>query len=132
MTAAHAEQAARLSVIALHFERPRPRVFHLMSENEEPGVGPLRRSFGPAFGLEPPAALYSGTAEQIEQYVLPTIENAWPSFTAISEPSGGSDPARAIRTTAVKEGDTVVEISTDKVDMELPAPASGTITEILE
>ena len=32
---------------------------------------------------------------------------------------------------AVKEGDTVVEISTDKVDMELPAPAAGTITEIL-
>ena len=32
---------------------------------------------------------------------------------------------------AVKEGDTVVEISTDKVDMELPAPATGTITEIL-
>ncbi len=32
---------------------------------------------------------------------------------------------------AVKEGDTVVEISTDKVDMELPAPASGTIAEIL-
>src|ERR1700733_7316077 len=32
---------------------------------------------------------------------------------------------------SVKEGDTVVEISTDKVDMELPAPASGTIAEIL-
>src|SRR5438270_661906 len=32
---------------------------------------------------------------------------------------------------AVKQGDVVVEISTDKVDMELPAPASGTITEIL-
>ncbi|MFL5823054.1 MAG: multifunctional oxoglutarate decarboxylase/oxoglutarate dehydrogenase thiamine pyrophosphate-binding subunit/dihydrolipoyllysine-residue succinyltransferase subunit [Solirubrobacteraceae bacterium] len=31
----------------------------------------------------------------------------------------------------VEQGDTVVEISTDKVDMELPAPASGTITEIL-
>jgi multifunctional 2-oxoglutarate metabolism enzyme len=31
----------------------------------------------------------------------------------------------------VKEDDTVVEISTDKVDMELPAPAAGTITEIL-
>jgi 2-oxoglutarate dehydrogenase E1 component len=31
----------------------------------------------------------------------------------------------------VKDGDTVVEVSTDKVDMELPAPASGTITEIL-
>jgi 2-oxoglutarate decarboxylase len=32
---------------------------------------------------------------------------------------------------SVKEGDTVVEISTDKVDMELPAPVSGTIAEIL-
>ena len=32
---------------------------------------------------------------------------------------------------SVKDGDTVVEISTDKVDMELPAPATGTITEIL-
>src|SRR6185437_1820348 len=31
----------------------------------------------------------------------------------------------------VMDGDTVVEISTDKVDMELPAPAAGTITEIL-
>ena len=32
---------------------------------------------------------------------------------------------------SVKEGDTVVEVSTDKVDAEVPAPASGTITKIL-
>src|SRR3954464_1409217 len=31
----------------------------------------------------------------------------------------------------VADGDTVVEISTDKVDMELPAPTAGTITEIV-
>jgi 2-oxoglutarate dehydrogenase E1 component len=31
----------------------------------------------------------------------------------------------------VSAGDTVVEISTDKVDVELPAPAAGTITELL-
>jgi 2-oxoglutarate dehydrogenase E1 component len=31
----------------------------------------------------------------------------------------------------VSAGDTVVEISTDKVDVELPAPTSGTITELL-
>ena len=31
----------------------------------------------------------------------------------------------------VADGDTVVELSTDKVDMELPAPSAGTITEIL-
>src|SRR5438128_1113076 len=32
---------------------------------------------------------------------------------------------------SVSDGDTVVEISTDKVDMELPAPATGQIVEIL-
>ena len=31
----------------------------------------------------------------------------------------------------IKANDTIVEISTDKVDIELPAPASGTVTEIL-
>src|ERR1700759_3326919 len=31
----------------------------------------------------------------------------------------------------VNEGDTVVEVSTDKVDAEVPAPASGTITKLL-
>ncbi len=32
---------------------------------------------------------------------------------------------------AIKRDETIVEISTDKVDVELPAPASGTIAEIL-
>jgi 2-oxoglutarate decarboxylase len=32
----------------------------------------------------------------------------------------------------VEEGETVVEVSTDKVDAEVPAPASGTITRILK
>src|SRR2546423_1564228 len=31
---------------------------------------------------------------------------------------------------AVEEGDTVVEVSTDKVDAEVPAPTSGTVTSI--
>src|SRR5262245_25036164 len=31
----------------------------------------------------------------------------------------------------IKVNDTIVEISTDKVDVELPAPASGTVAEIL-
>ena len=31
----------------------------------------------------------------------------------------------------IAEGDTVVEVSTDKVDAEVPAPANGTITKIL-
>jgi 2-oxoglutarate decarboxylase len=32
---------------------------------------------------------------------------------------------------AVEEGETVIEVSTDKVDAEVPAPASGTITKLL-
>ena len=32
----------------------------------------------------------------------------------------------------VEEGETVVEVSTDKVDAEVPAPASGTLTRILK
>src|SRR5207302_752446 len=31
----------------------------------------------------------------------------------------------------IKADDTIVEISTDKVDIELPSPASGTVTQIL-
>src|ERR1700691_3725795 len=31
----------------------------------------------------------------------------------------------------IKRDDTIVEISTDKVDVELPAPASGTVSELL-
>src|SRR5215213_8710346 len=32
----------------------------------------------------------------------------------------------------VSEGETVVEVSTDKIDAEVPAPASGVITKILK
>src|SRR5215218_9911762 len=32
---------------------------------------------------------------------------------------------------AVKEGDTVVEVSTDKVDAEVPAPMDGVITKLV-
>src|SRR4051794_40242991 len=32
---------------------------------------------------------------------------------------------------SVEEGQTIVEVSTDKVDAEVPAPISGTITKLL-
>src|ERR671914_2723922 len=32
---------------------------------------------------------------------------------------------------SVEEGQTMVEVSTDKVDAEVPAPASGTVTKIV-
>ncbi|MBD0417370.1 acyl-CoA dehydrogenase family protein [Oryzicola mucosus] len=60
---------------------------------------------GGAFGHPPPIVLYAGTPEQIDRYVVPSIRNGWYGFTAIAEATGGSDPARAIRTTAVRDGD---------------------------
>lgn len=58
-----------------------------------------------AFGTEPSAIMYAGTPAQIERFVIPTLEGKKTTFIAFSEPSGGSDPARAIQTTAVKKGD---------------------------
>lgn len=59
---------------------------------------------GGVFGYTPPVVLYRGNQEQIDRYVRPTVAEGWPSFIAISEPTGGSDPARSIRTTAVRRG----------------------------
>ena len=63
------------------------------------------------------------TAEQIVEIVTPTGGESVTEGTILEWSVKVGDE--------VKDGDTVVEISTDKVDMELPAPASGTITEIL-
>lgn len=59
-----------------------------------------------AFGGNPPSVLYHATPEQFARYAQPIVEGrAGRPFTAISEPSGGSDPARAIRCRAVRDGD---------------------------
>jgi acyl-CoA dehydrogenase len=50
-------------------------------------------------------ALYQGTDYQKETYLYPSMRGERSSFMAITEPSGGADPARAIRTYAVKDGD---------------------------
>jgi acyl-CoA dehydrogenase len=63
---------------------------------------------GGAFGQSPPVVLYGAGEDIVERFVKPTIENGWTSFTAIAEESGGSDPARAIRTVARRDGDCYV------------------------
>jgi acyl-CoA dehydrogenase len=61
-----------------------------------------------AFGRDPPNVIFLGTRDQIERYGLPTVEGQRKSFVAISEPSGGSDPARAIRCRATRKGNKYV------------------------
>ncbi|AVJ29235.1 acyl-CoA dehydrogenase family protein [Achromobacter spanius] len=58
-----------------------------------------------AFGFDPPSIIFGGTPEQIRKYAVPAIERGEKAFFAISEPSGGSDPARAIQTRAERVGD---------------------------
>jgi acyl-CoA dehydrogenase len=59
-----------------------------------------------AFGGNPPSVLLHGTPEQFERYGRPIVEGS-PArpFNAVSEASGGSDPARAIRLRAERQGD---------------------------
>jgi acyl-CoA dehydrogenase len=57
------------------------------------------------FGRNPPPAIWAGTRAQIETYAVPMIREGYETFWAITEPSGGSDPAGAIQTRAVRDGD---------------------------
>ncbi|HTO10428.1 MAG TPA: acyl-CoA dehydrogenase family protein [Candidatus Binatia bacterium] len=57
------------------------------------------------FGRNPPPAIWAGTKEQIKKYAEPTVREGWRTFFAITEPSGGSDPAGAIQTRAERKGD---------------------------
>jgi acyl-CoA dehydrogenase len=58
-----------------------------------------------ALGADPPNAIYLGTPQQIEKYAVPGIRTGKKIYVAISEASGGADPARAIRARAVRKGD---------------------------
>ncbi|MDZ4215896.1 MAG: acyl-CoA dehydrogenase family protein [Rhodocyclaceae bacterium] len=57
------------------------------------------------FGADPPNAIFLGTPEQISKYAVPSVAQGRKVYVAISEASGGADPARSIRTRAVRKGD---------------------------
>jgi acyl-CoA dehydrogenase len=61
-----------------------------------------------ATGSNPPAPIMLGTRDQIEKFAIPSIREGHKAYVAISEASGGSDPARSIRTRAVRKGDRYV------------------------
>lgn len=56
-------------------------------------------------GTPPPEIIWQGSDYLIETYGLPTVRGELKGWFAITEPSGGSDPARAIQTRAVRDGD---------------------------
>ncbi len=72
-----------------------------MSQHRAGLYAPCYGVFGGA-GL---AQLYEANDDQKERYLYPTLRGEKRGFFGLTEPSGGSDPARAIRTTAVRSGD---------------------------
>jgi acyl-CoA dehydrogenase len=62
-----------------------------------------------AFGGNPPSVMFSASPEQFARYAQPVIDGTMTkAYTAITEASGGSDPARAIRCKAVRDGESYV------------------------
>lgn len=57
------------------------------------------------FGGARQAQLFEATEGQKEKYLYPMLRGEKRAFFGLSEPSGGSDPARAIQTRAVRDGD---------------------------
>jgi acyl-CoA dehydrogenase len=59
-----------------------------------------------AFGGNPPNIMFKASAEQFDRYAKPIVDGTMSkAYTAITEASGGSDPARAIKLKAVHDGD---------------------------
>lgn len=72
-----------------------------MSQHRAGLYAPCYGTFGGA-GL---AQLFEATEAQKERYLYPTLRGEKRGFFGLTEPSGGSDPARAIQTKAVRDGD---------------------------
>ncbi|MGA2756791.1 MAG: biotin/lipoyl-containing protein, partial [Solirubrobacteraceae bacterium] len=112
-------------------------------------VGALLAEIAPGGGASPPAAKPVASTEGSNGAArsgpgsgngasAPGAPPAAPTTIDIVTPAAGESVTEGtILDWSVKvgervaAGDTVVEISTDKVDVELPAPAAGTITELL-
>ena len=57
------------------------------------------------FGGAGLAQLFEASEQQKQQYLYPTLRGEKRGFFGLTEPSGGSDPAQAIQTKAVQDGD---------------------------
>jgi multifunctional 2-oxoglutarate metabolism enzyme len=77
----------------------------------------------PGEGVGEPAATAETDAGDVVQLVMPEMGESVTEGTILEWHKQEGE--------SVVEGETLVEVSTDKVDAEVPAPANGTITKIL-
>src|SRR5215218_8352810 len=100
------------------------------AEGDTVGVGSVLAEIAPTNGSRPaldadeeeeaPAASAEATVIEIE---MPAMGESVSEGTILEWAKQPGDD--------IAEDETIVEISTDKVDAEVPAPASGTLTEVL-
>src|SRR3954447_1619644 len=106
----------------------------LVAEGDTVEVGQALAEIAPSNGAGPAAG---GEAPPPADEGPPAADGVEEIIDIVTPAGGESVTEGTILEWAVKvgdvvaDGDTVVEISTDKVDMELPAPTAGTITEIV-
>src|SRR5215207_8107218 len=96
------------------------------AEGDTIHVGAVLAEIAPSNGAGPAAAPEAPEApaeEQLVDIVMPQMGESVSEGVVLEWAKQVGD--------SVEADDTIVEISTDKVDAEVPAPASGTVTEIL-
>jgi 2-oxoglutarate dehydrogenase E1 component len=105
---------------------------------ETVAVGAVLAEIAPAVPGEEPGDRHAADGDGDGRHAADGADGADGTIIDIVTPGGGESVTEGtILEWAVQAGDpvqdgqTIVEVSTDKVDMELPAPAAGTITEIL-
>jgi multifunctional 2-oxoglutarate metabolism enzyme len=92
------------------------------AEGDTVGVGSLLAEIAPTNGAGPAPAEPEAPAEVVD-IVMPAMGESVSEGVVLEWAKQVGD--------SIEADDTIVEISTDKVDAEVPAPASGTVTEIL-
>src|SRR5919108_5079274 len=90
-----------------------------VAEGETIHVGTVLAEIAPTNGAPPPAAVEEETID----IAMPAMGESVSEGVILEWSKQAGD--------AVAADETIVEISTDKVDAEVPAPAAGTVTEIL-
>src|SRR5215213_9782039 len=100
------------------------------AEGDTIGVGEVLAGIAPTNGSAPaggtpdaPAAEPEPQAEEAVEIVMPAMGESVSEGTVLEWAKAVGD--------AIAADETIVEISTDKVDAEVPAPATGTVAEIL-
>src|ERR671916_85749 len=98
------------------------------AEGDTIGVGQVLAEIAPTNGsapaaAEPEPATEPEAAEEPVDVVMPAMGESVSEGTVLEFAKAVGD--------AIEADETIVEISTDKVDAEVPSPATGTVTELL-